>query len=492
MKYHYFVLLILVLVAPLMSTELFAREVLRADDLEYVGAFKVQREVGDDLAETAYGSGLALRRVDGQVRLFSTAYKNGSYALYEITVPTLKSAQPWNTAPLTKNWGYVFTHKTGLLNGLYWDETDERLYYSSSPNYVASGDPYYPTLAFLTFNQDETQATSYGRWGFNNRSFKQVNFGVTPVPADFSGEYLGGKRLAAGFGGYQSIAGFGPASFGPALTAFSPPVVGTEGGYLTNTPLVGYGGSHDAWTTGDRPSVNRAWRDDDVIHDIYGNMSDPDNSTQNTAPYWHLSGDESFYWQGYSINGSSRTSIPDNVTFDNSRIVTKHWESGNAFWNTDYIFQSGAWIQTANKEGILFLATFDTGHVWYYNSNSNAEGMKHKWLIYSRDQIASIVQGSVGEDDIQPTRYDTNLTDLGIESKAHAGIPKYSCTGMAFDPVDNKLYVVLQYASNAPTINMYSTNLVAVYQVNDTIGSSANLNSTGQIPLSGSGTMTLQ
>jgi len=416
--------------------------------------------------ETAYGSGLALRRANGDVRLFSTAYKSGSHTLYEVSLPTLSTSSPWNDAPLVKYWGDVMTDKIGWVNGLYWDETDGRLYYSSSWNYVASGDQYQPTLAFLAFNQDETAAQSHGKWGFADRSFKQVNFGITSIPSNFAAEYLGGERLAAGFGGYQSIAAFGPISFGPALTAFDPPTVGTEGAYIANTPLVGYGGSEN-WSSGDRPTANRCWRDDDVIHDIYGNISDPDNSTQNSAPYWHLTGDESFFWQGYSVNGHSRESYPDNVTFDDSRIVTKHWEPGNAFWNTDYLFQSGAWIQTANKEGLLLLGTFDTGHVWYYSSNSHAEGVNHRWLIYSRDQLASVAQGSVSEDSIQPNRYTADFSGMGVTSQAHTGIPHYACTGMAFDPVDNRLYVALQYASNAPTTNLYSRHLIVVYQVND-------------------------
>lgn len=214
--------------------------------------------------------------------------------------------------------------------------------------------------------------------------------------------------------------------------------------------------------------MNRCWRDDDVIHDIYGNINDPDLSTANTSPYWHLSGDESFYWQGYSVDGSSRSSYPDNITFDNSRIVTKHWVQGNAFWNTDFLFQSGAWIQTANKEGILLLGTFTTGHAWYYASNSHGEGIKHQWLVYSRDQLASVVQGTVREDEIQPSRYTADFSSSGVGTNhPHGGIPPYTCTGMVFDPVDNKLYVALQYASTAPSMNSDSTTLIYVYQIND-------------------------
>lgn len=452
-----------------------ARTTLTANDFQLLGGFILPGTV-DGNKETAYGHGLALRRINGEVRLLSTAYYDYNYYLYEFTAPTLRTTKPWNTASVQRYWGNVFAHKDGLVNGLYWDETDKRLYYQTSGDYVAAGDTDLPTLAFVTFNQDETTATSYGKWGFSSRGFKKANFGITAVPSDFSTQYLNGKRLAAGFGGYQSVMSHGDVSLGPALTAFNPPAIGTEGSHLANTPMVGYGGAHEAWTTGARPTNTRAWRDDDVISDIYGNISDPDGSTavQAYPDPWHFSGDESFYWQGYSITGSSRSHIPNNITFDNSRIVTKHWEPGNAFWNNDFLHQAGAWIQTANKEGIVFLPTFSTGHTWYADKETKqhhqgySDGFEHKWYIYSRDQFASVVQGTVGQNEIQAARYDTDLSTLGISSQFVSGLPRGLCTGMAFDPTDNKLYVMIQYGSNAPVDDMYSTGLIAVYQVNDT------------------------
>jgi len=463
-------LIFLAIIFSLFLDNAIARTTLTASDLEFVGAFKMPAQVGPSYAETQYGSGLALRRVNGEVRLFSGTWSAGVPDLYEVTIPTLTTSAPWNAAPVERVWGQVLTDRLGNLQGLYWDETDSRLYYTSSWDYPGDGDDYRPTLAYLTLDDNNGTATSYGRWGYTNRSFRQVNFGLTAIPSDFATEYLDGKRLAAGFGGYQSLISRGPVSLGPSLTAFNPPTTEPAGGYLSNTPLVGYGGS-GSWTSGSRPTVNRAWRDDDVIHDIYENIGEADGSTQNTASYWHLTGDESFYWQGYSVNGLSREGYPDYVTFDESAIVTKHWEPGNAFWNTDYIFQSATWIQTANKEGFLLLGMFDTGHVWYWESTSHAEGMNYKWLIYSREQLASVAQGVTGEDDIQPSRYDTDLREhSGVVSLAHSGISRYSCTGMVFDPVDSKLYVAIQFASNAPTMSAtWSTHLIYVYNIKDTL-----------------------
>lgn len=452
------------------STVCFAdRSTLTGSDLAFVGAFTMPRIVGDN-EQTAYGNGLALRRVNGQVRLFSTAYKADNYSLYEVTVPTLSTSPSWNEAPLVKAWGYAMTDKEGLVNGIYWDETDKRLYYSSSWNYMTSGDPYQPSLGYITISPDETTTTSHGLWGFANRSVKQVNFGITAIPSDFATQYLNGKRLAAGFGGSQSAIGFGPGSLGPSLTAFAPPTTEPEGGYLPNTPLVGYGGSDGEWTSGDRPTITRAWRDDDQLLNVYGGLcGDPDNSTGNDTGAWNLTGDEQFCWQGYSTTGSSRVAYPDYVTFSESAIKTKHWVPGNSFWTVDRLGQAGAWIQTSNKEGLLLLPTFGTGYIYYESSEPKAEGFNHKWYIYSRDQLASVATGSVVESSIQAARYPADLSPMGITSSPWSGAPPYVCNGMVFDPVENKLYVMLIQASNAPVNDMYSVGLVAVYQVNDTI-----------------------
>ena len=458
------ILLIIFIMLPIYAH---SRTSLTGNDLSFVGAFAMPRLVGDN-EQTAYGNGLALRRVNGQVRLFSTAYKADNFSLYEVSVPTLKTSPGWNEAPLIKAWGYVMSDSVGLVNGIYWDDTDKRLYYSSSWNYITSGDPYQPSLGYITISPDETTTTSHGLWGFANRSVKQVNFGLTAVPSDFAAQYLNGKRLAAGFGGNQSAVGFGPGSYGPTLTAFAPPTTEAEGGYLSNTPLVGYGGSHAEWTSGSRPAISRAWRDDDQLLGIYGALSDPDNSTGNDTGAWNYTGDENFYWQGYSVTGASRAYLPDYITFPESAIKTKHWVAGNSFWTADYLGQSGAWIQTTNKEGFLLLPTFSTGHVYYESSEPKAEGFKHQWYIYSRDQLASVATGSVAESEIQAARYPVDFSHLGVTSSPFSGNPPWRCTGMAFDPADNRLYVMLSQASNAPLNNMYSTGLVAVYQINDT------------------------
>lgn len=380
---------------------------LTGNDLQFVGAFTVPKTLSNGYI-TTYGFGLAVRRVGGQPRLFSTGYSGGEFSLYEMSVPALAQSLPWNTATVTTNYGAVFADRDGWVNGLYWDNTDQRLYYSTSGNYIASGDQYKPSIAYL--DSIDSTPVSHGRWGLANRSFKMANSGILAIPSNFADQYLGGKRLAAGFGGYQSNMAFGPISMGPSLSAFLPPTTEPTGGYLTNTPLVGY--PLTAWTSGSRPTVDRCWRDEHFIND-HQDYIDPDSSfggSNNSGDILQhrYSGDEVFYWQGYSTNANTRIEYPNN---NPTTIATKHWEEDTGFWGHDWV-GGGAWIETENKEGIVLAADLSSGRVIYIGSDIYHAGIRHNWLIYNRDQIAAVAQGTVTQDSIQPERYAVRFPEL--------------------------------------------------------------------------------
>jgi hypothetical protein len=232
--------------------------------------------------------------------------------------------------------------------------------------------------------------------------------GLAAVPTDFQSQYSVG-RLVAGFGGYQSIMEFGPASMGPSLTAFSPPVIGTEESYLANTPLVGYGAS--TWRTG-TPTVQWMWKDDDVVADIWGDSIDPDNS----RPIYDAN--QEYWMQGYSVTSNTRSNYPG---FVNVPVGGNHPVQGDAYFGVDYINQSGVWIQTANKEGVVILGNMSTGRTWYDVSDLNWEGMKHQWLIYSRTQMGKVASGSVASDQIQPARYTVQFPTIPYPASGTAG-----------------------------------------------------------------------
>ncbi len=60
-------------------------------------------------------------------------------------------------------------------------------------------------------------------WRFGNISYKAIK-GITPIPETYH-LALGGRRLLAGFGGYESVVAAGPAHMGLAAVAFDPDMV---------------------------------------------------------------------------------------------------------------------------------------------------------------------------------------------------------------------------------------------------------------------------
>jgi hypothetical protein len=450
-----------------------SKAVLTQSDLTYVGSFRLPYAVG--AYNTPWGAGLALRRVGEEVRIFSTGYASGTpnyYPLYEVVVPA--SLDPSGIpsasyiASLSRNWGDVFADPMANdRTGLFWDETDQRLYCTGGGfgGYITTGDPYAPTMGFVTLNDTEGTAEYHGDWGFTSRSLKMANTGFLAIPSDFASAYLSGKRLGVGFGGSQSGWTFGPASLGPALTAFSPPALGTEDTNLANTPLMGYPATTPTWTSGDRPTVDRCWRDDDVLCALqsYGFMADPDTSLdQSHGAAATFSGDETMYWQGYSAGVADYynypASLPGHV---NVAIGTKHWASGNSFWNNDYIHQCGAWVQTPTKEGVVFIGTLSTGFIYYVGGQPSATGHKHQLMIYSRDQMVSVVEGA-DPTTIQPTRSAIEFEGMSYPLVAFGGVPHFSARAIAYDSVAQRIYVAVQFASEFPNDGTY---VVYVYQV---------------------------
>ena len=413
-------LAILILSVPLCCSWVYAqtRAVLNpSTDFTYMGAFQMPAMAGS--YGTSWGRGLAVRLVDSstgqacstaggtcQPHLFSTTATNtGVYGLYEVIPPALStSSSPasWNTAAVLTNWGTgLSAYANPLIDGLYWDPTSSRLYFTTGDGYFAGGsvDSSMPTLGFATFSG--TTMTPQGMWGLTGTGFKSVDYGVVGVPSDFQTQF-GVGTLAAGFGGYQSVESFGGVSLGPSLTAFTPPTSGT--GTTSVTSAVCSSGSNAYCLSAKNllgypfGSGNNAWvpdhRLDDFIGESGSSCSGSNPQTFTSCPY---SGTETFSYQGYSVNGNSRIAYPDGhaTTIDST---THNTVPGQAYWDEDFIQQGGAWIQTTNKEGIVYLGDFSVGRIYYSHSTIMFDGQENGWLVYSRDQAGSIVSGKLQSD----------------------------------------------------------------------------------------------
>ena len=197
-------------------------QLLQFSDISFVGGFNISGAGWD--GNSAFSTGLTHRYVNGALHFFTASWGTDSLPpLVEFDYPgTSPDPNSFPTTNLIRNWGDVYGDKfyNGELWGIFWDEVDKRLYWAGGNSYKVDAHQD-PTVGYSILNDATGTATPVGQWGFDGR-VKMTNSGILAIPTWFADQYIGGQRLAAGVGGYQSIVGNGPASMGPALTAFDP------------------------------------------------------------------------------------------------------------------------------------------------------------------------------------------------------------------------------------------------------------------------------
>lgn len=288
------------------------KSLLQSSDFSYLGSFCTADLYPTYEGDIGYCRGLTHRYNGATLELFSSAYGgDGRGAVFSMTVPTLKTSATYNHAPLVRHWGDVYHGKKliadgpggdpqGITYGLYWDEPTSRLYWVYMDDYSSNMSE--TSIGYSTLNDSDGSSVAYGPWGFTEPGYKCMK-GITAIPSEWQ-SYVGGKRLAAGFGGYESVVGSGGGSMGPSLTAFDPATMTalTEGDYLA---------------AGDVQTL--------VHHAV------------NTTPYTR------------PMRGKRDT---------NYYQETDGWDvnAGVGYWTwSDSALQSGIWISTATKEGFMVL-----------------------------------------------------------------------------------------------------------------------------------------
>ena len=205
------------------------RKVLAVGDFEYVGSFKAPRTVGK--ARGAYSeSGLALRPIAGGGKRLIMNYTHPTQVLFEVEIPALAKVEGGRhaglkTAAVRKVWGAVEVARAAEAairpnGGFVWLEESRTLIWTWYHGYKTGRAP--PVLG-ATRLSDDGGMTHLGPWYVRapGALYKSYWGGVVGLPKAFADKYVGGKRLALGFGGYYSICG--PASRGPALGAIAQP-----------------------------------------------------------------------------------------------------------------------------------------------------------------------------------------------------------------------------------------------------------------------------
>jgi hypothetical protein len=196
------------------------RSMITASDFTYLGSFRMPSLAGVD---TNYSRGLTYRYRDGQLRLLSFA---GTSQLYEMDVPTPSISSPYPASPSGRDYGHLLSSKnfwpgpTGEWarpHSAYWDEAKQKLFWHVLSGYSELGQN--ATIGIATLDDTAINGTSTGRYGLP-MSYKKIK-GMLSIP-DQAASQLGGRRVAVGFGGYESLGNAGPCAMGPAMSAVDP------------------------------------------------------------------------------------------------------------------------------------------------------------------------------------------------------------------------------------------------------------------------------
>lgn len=376
---------------------------LTAADVRFVRSFRMPIEVAG--TDASWGTGLALRRVDGEVRLFSSTVRE---VVYEVRAADGALVRAWGDVTSAARVLDGAGRGGGSLRGLFWDEATQRLWWTYGDGYnTASGND--PSVGCSRLDAATGTGRPDGVWRFADRSCKMTMGGVLAVPPTHASSF-GGRRLAAGMGGYFSIATTGPVSMGPALTAFDPAEAlrTATAGAVTNTPLVGY-----PFTGAPDGTVDRCHRDTDYRTEF----------------------------DAWTPNG--------NVGF---------------FTWTDYIGQAGVWIDTPAVHGVLMMPTLGHGRVWYETSTLHAERVTHDWLVLDPAQLAQVAAGQRPQWSVQPTTsWTMQYPGIAYPQPGWANEPFNMVVGSVYDPIDARLYVAVRdpWSPNHPDAG----HVIAVYDI---------------------------
>lgn len=389
-----------------------AKRLIQPSDFEYAGSFILPNSFKG--MDVRFSRGLAHRYVGADLRFFSAIHKTPDSPardgeIVEFGFPGLGLKDPMPTAPVIRQWGDIFQDKMVLgtpgnsrillemPRGLWWDEQDERLYWS----YGCGGDDSYcprnesVTLGASTLNQLTGKGTAIGSWRIGPAPYKCVIRGCVPIPQWFAQAHTGGRRIAAGFGGYFSLMNNGAASLGPSLWAIDPP----------NTP-------------------HMSTIDATMLVSYH-----PPNAKPYTRPL--------------------RCQRPADYksTFDG-------WQpkDGIGYWAwTDEIHQACAWIDLPDRHGVLFFPVLGEGLVYYTKSDRHAETAHHWWMALDPYDLAKVLHGELARDLVVPAwwnevryarvAYPTDSGWNSASSRFFGNIPRV--VGSTFDSSTKTLFLLI-------------------------------------------------
>ncbi len=477
------------------------RALLQPQDFTYLGSFQPpfyvdpagDPPIGLDVRSSFSEGGMAIRRVGGQLRFFgltSTAGNQEATAgfLYEFAPPaSLATSTPFPEGTRIKYWGDPYHgkkmgfHSTSTnafgsyelesvggigytTSGLFADPTvPNRMWLTYGNTYNVAGTNS-PAMLYIDINDSDGTIEASGPYRFNDDlpgtpNVQKVKAGAGAIPQWFADAHLnvGGNGISgdvwrmAGFGGNE--AGAGVASMGPSLVAFN------------TARLVG-----KECEEGMIPQIG----DIGTVR----NVSDPSPETPLIESKTLIAHPWEWQWgtkpPGLIVRGPGVGWRSDTV--NTGYFFTLDRVKGGCIWIDD---EAGS----RSKHGVLMAGCFGHGYSVYKAGNvltgaavggpTCDGGQAFGFAVVDPDDLAEVAAGTRDFDEVpmnppcwwRPDFYQADMTTGIIPYTGDFGVgTDIAPNGMAFDPVTNRLYVVVGIGSVAAG-HSEKTPIIHVYQV---------------------------
>jgi hypothetical protein len=367
------------------------KKVLNSRDFSYLGCFRVPPEVGGWPL-----GGLALREgPDGAKTFFTLGTVREQYPLFELAPPDSLGQDVVGApvASVVKAWGVDIYGSARRLPGAPARAKAEThgLFYEADRLFVAYDKYYhvepneYPTVLLATISGGDARAN--GPW-FTTLPGHQTCGYFARIPDWFAEAYTNGRTLAVGAG---RTSGGSSSSFGPCLAAVEKPDA-------SNPPLTKLRATQMLFY----PMEHRCPRDPDYspLHEVQAKHANP---------------------------------RPQN---------------GVGWWTNVDLAEACAWIDLADKHGVLFFGMLTQGKIWYGNSpdaatgavdpassnrGNHAERRVARWWIYDPMELAGVLTGAA-----EPWQVRAKET---FAPRGPGGTKMNRCNGAAFDKETNTLFL---------------------------------------------------
>lgn len=488
-----------------------ARSVITPSDFTYLGGFRTPLVDEDP-------RGLTIRYKNGTPYLYTTIVKKniGGAAtdlhLIEMGIPSLQPVySSFQRATVSNNYGDIWgtalrevvsngsvdcesspcigvTSGTALPSGIYWDETDQRMYWTKVVNYNNTYTTSDTSTGYSTLNDTTITGTGVASWKLAtpyNSSTNPTGIGgrwascVFAIPSSVASE-IEGRRIGLGAGGGVSIIGNGKPSLGPAVFAIKPPSTGVEAayGYLANapTPLM-----HHLFTRATRsanyPGLNKSsgdatygatdkwWAEDQTFHGVW---------ISETNKHGFISigkiGGGNLDTTITSFNSSTSITV-DSVGDTRPGDLLRIDQASNGWAGYNYERKR---VSTVNGNTITLESPLSESYspgdlvqagTWYFGGGPEETRLYTMAYIYSEDDLLSVAKGLKNADALTPTYNELWSLPTEIPNPAQgktAGSDYRKVKGITYDSSSKRLYVMFS------TQDVSNPSDVFVYQLNDT------------------------